>query len=42
VPSHFLHGDIDNLGDIANFATFANAFFYVTHGIFVGKTTSKR
>ena len=27
VPSHFLHGDIDDIGDIANFATFANAFF---------------
>ena len=23
----FLHGDIDNFGDIANIATFANAFF---------------
>jgi len=22
-----LHGDIDDIGDIANFATFANAFF---------------
>ena len=25
--SFFLHGDIDDIGDIANFATFANAFF---------------
>ena len=25
--SFFLHGDIDNFGDIANIATFASAFF---------------
>ena len=25
--SFFLHGDIDDIGDIANFATFANTFF---------------
>jgi len=27
VQSEFLHGDIDDIGDIAIFATFANAFF---------------
>jgi len=28
VPSHFfLHGDIDDIGDIANFAKIASAFF---------------
>ena len=28
VMSFFLHGDIDNFGDIANIATFASAFFF--------------
>jgi len=33
VPSHFLHGDIDDIGDIANFAKIASAFFSVVLGL---------
>ena len=32
-----LHGDIDDIGDIANFATFANAFFLNEKFCFLGQ-----
>ena len=33
--SIFLHGDIDDIGDIANFATFANAFFLFGNNVWL-------
>ena len=29
----FLHGDIDDIGDIAIFATFARSFFFALAGV---------